>query len=73
MAYIKYYNRCYHCDITYPKILSGSIMRWLWKRFMCKRGVHLLDEVWMPDNWYLNCDACNLIIHIDKIDDKYVD
>jgi hypothetical protein len=46
----------------------------LWKRFMCPRGYHLLDEVWCgPGTHYLNCDACELVIHIDRIDDKYVE
>jgi hypothetical protein len=63
----------FYWGVTYPKILSGRTIRWLWKRLMCKHGRHLLDEVWSPDSWYLNCDACNLIIHIDKIQDDYVE
>lgn len=62
-----------YSGITYPKIFSGKIVRWLWKQFMCKRGRHLLDECWSFDEWYLSCDACNLMIHIDKIQDDYVE
>ena len=35
----------------------------LWKRFMCPRGYHLLDEVISTDH-YLACDACDLEIGI---------
>lgn len=68
-----YYWGITYPKILYPKIFSGRIVRWLWKRFMCKRGHHLLDECLSFDEWYLNCDACNLMIHIDKIQDDYVE
>jgi hypothetical protein len=42
----------------------------LWERFMCPRGYHLLDEVFGVYH-YLSCDACELVIYIDHIDDRY--
>uniref|UniRef100_A0A6M3J039 Uncharacterized protein n=1 Tax=viral metagenome TaxID=1070528 RepID=A0A6M3J039_9ZZZZ len=58
--------------ISYPKFLRHKIILKLWRKLMCKRGRHLLDECWSLDDWCLSCDACDLEIHIDKIDDKYV-
>jgi hypothetical protein len=55
--------------ITYP---FGPIFRWnwmynLWKKYMCPHGMHLLDECESNEH-YLICDACGLIIHIDRFD-----
>jgi hypothetical protein len=55
--------------ISYP---FGKIMpSWvgcLWKRVMCPRGYHLLDEVVTIDEHYLVCDACDMIIYIWDIE-----
>jgi hypothetical protein len=59
--------------ITYPKILARKTIQWLWKRYMCPKGKHLLDEVWSQDDWYLSCDACNLMINIRRVDDTHVE
>lgn len=66
--------------ITYPTI------RWnwprffykLWRRWCCTRECHLWSEVYAGGaGWtashYLVCDACQLMVHIEKIDDKYVE
>jgi hypothetical protein len=39
---------------------------------MCPNGKHLLDETESLDHWYFSCDACNLEVHIDHVDDRYV-
>ena len=57
--------------ITYPRIFDNRLAQWLWKRFMCPNHKHLLDEVWSDSGWYLSCDACNIEIHINKIDATY--
>ena len=48
----------------------------LWKRTMCKRNVHVFDEVvsgWGEhDEHYLVCDACELLVNIDSIEDEWV-
>lgn len=31
--------------ISYPMILSHRPSLWLWKRTMCRAGIHLFDEV----------------------------
>jgi hypothetical protein len=44
----------------------------LWRRFMCRRHYHLFDEVSSSNNgWYLVCDACDLIVHIDRVETTY--
>jgi hypothetical protein len=59
-------SSCYK-GLTYPKILANRIVWWFWKKYMCPKGKHLLDECWSPPNWYLSCDACNLEVHINKV------
>lgn len=64
----KYYG------ITYPSILRSRLIRSLWKRYYCKRNIHLFDEclsVGYPWHHFLVCDCCQLMIYIDRIDDKY--
>ena len=41
-----------------------------WKRFLCKRNMHLFDEVWSPEEHTLYCDACGLTVHIEKIEEE---
>lgn len=56
--------------ITY--FLSGlqyfNFILGLWKRFMCPRGWHLLDEVLSNEDHYMICDACELVVNIDSIE-----
>ena len=64
--------------ITYPKIICWLPWEWglkLWRRLMCKREMHLWDEVLSggcPWEHYLVCDACGLMVNIESIDDRYV-
>ena len=64
--------------ITYPSFLRHRFIQKLWKKYMCqKREIHLFDEVLTSGstdgNHYLVCDCCQLMIYIDRIDDKYTD
>lgn len=56
-----------YTGITYPKIFANRLVWWLWKRIMCKKNKHLLDECWSLEDWYLSCDACGLEIYIAKM------
>lgn len=58
--------------ITYPTFLSQDLFQKFWKRFMCRRNIHLLDEC-LGSGHYLVCDACQLTIFIRKISTKWVD
>jgi hypothetical protein len=65
-------NQTYH-GITYP--FFKVMPRWFrkaWKRIMCPRGYHLLDEVLSTygsePSHYLYCDACDMEIVIAWID-----
>ncbi len=53
-----------YVGITYPKIFNNKLVHKLWKRFMCRDGKHLFDEVWCPDDHYLYCDACGFVVHV---------
>lgn len=62
-----------YVGITYPRFLGWRvwtkyICRW-WKRFLCSRNIHLFDEVWSHAH-YLNCDACDLMVHIALIETR---
>ena len=57
--------------LTYPKAFDNRTVHWFFKKFMCPKGKHLLDECWSPHEWYFSCDACGLEIHIRKVDKKY--
>lgn len=57
-------GRINYVGITYPKMFLGNIGYWLWKRYFCKRKMHLLDEVAGINQHYLVCDACGFMIHI---------
>lgn len=67
--------------IDYPFPAWGWFLK-LWRRFMCKREMHLWSEclssaggkgtVNAPWHHYLCCDACQLIVNIESIDDQYV-
>ena len=65
---MKYYG------ITYPAFLDFDLVRLAWKRVCCSREWHLFDEVInSSDENYLGCDACELIVHINRIDTSYMD
>lgn len=44
----------------------------LWAQTLCRVNMHLFDEViaWSTPQYehYLHCDACGLVVHIDKIE-----
>ena len=45
-----------------------------WKAMMCKRKIHIFDEVECSDgDHHLVCDACQLIVNIESIDNSYVE
>ena len=56
---------------TYPKIFGNRLVWKLWKKYLCPKHIHLLDEVWSDSEWYLSCDACDIEIHISKVDETY--
>lgn len=58
---------------TYPKVFANKLVWWLWKKYMCSKQKHLLDECRSIDDWYLSCDACGIEIHINKVDETYCD
>lgn len=63
-----------YLGITYFQIPMLGWPKWLlglWRRFMCKREVHLFDEVASVDSHYLHCDACELMVHIESIETTY--
>jgi hypothetical protein len=68
----KYYGITH---FIYP-LFQYDIIYKFWKRFFCKRNLHLLDEVLsyceISPKHYLVCDACGLIIYIDYIDTQYI-
>jgi hypothetical protein len=55
----------HYIGITYPHIFRFHWVHWLWKLINCRRGMHLWDEVWSPDNHYLFCDACEKRVGIE--------
>jgi len=65
--------------MTYPPFFWFEWQYRLWSWLCCKRGWHLWDEVVShsgdgPHNgaWhYLSCDACNLSLNIDSVDETY--
>ena len=58
---------------TYPKMFSFKLILWVWKKINCNRNIHLFVEVWGPEQHYLTCDACNLIVNITTISEEYTD
>ena len=59
--------------ITYLKFMDNRFCYWLFKKYLCKRGIHLLDETESLEHHYLSCDACGLEIHIKEFNDEYVE
>lgn len=52
--------------ITYFKFLQNRFCWWLFKKYFCKRNIHLFDECESLEWHYLSCDACGLEVHIEK-------
>ena len=64
---------CHRWPMFNPPIKRlGRLFYSVWRRWLCVQGVHLWDETWSPDEHAFVCDACNLIINIESIDDTYV-
>ncbi len=55
-------------NITYPGSFNNEKSLSNWKKEFCHKGHHLFDEVKKDTSHYLHCDACNLIVHIKKIE-----
>ena len=55
-------------DVTYPFwwIYLPDWFYRLWKKCMCPRGFHLLDEVMSVESHYLICDGCGIEIKIEE-------
>lgn len=53
--------------ITYFRFLDNKFFWWLFKKYFCKRNIHLFDECESDEHHYLSCDACGLEVHIEKI------
>jgi len=52
-----------------------NCLLWLLRRFLCKRGIHLWDEVMSggaPWRHYFACDACDMVVDIQNVDDTDV-
>jgi hypothetical protein len=56
-----------YIGITYPSFFQNNIMLKFFKKYFCKKHIHLFDEVKSKDSHYLHCDACGLEVHINKI------
>ena len=61
--------------LTHPFGSSKPVL-WFWKRAFCKRQMHLFDEVGCSaessvhqSGNYLICDACQLVVGIDYIEE----
>lgn len=51
--------------ITYFSFLDNNLIHKLWKKFFCKKEIHLFDEVFDSEKeHFLYCDACDLKINI---------
>lgn len=56
---------------SYPTILQNKLCWYLWKKFQCKKGNHLWDEVYTVERHYLYCDACGEELSLlRRIDDR---
>lgn len=56
-----------YIGIKYPRVFGLKLVKWLWRHINCRRGMHLLDEVWSPDAHYLSCDACQFSVTIKTV------
>ena len=59
--------------ITYPAVLDYDCARAIWKHLFCPIEWHLFDEVEASIDHYLICDACELIVEIEKINTEYME
>lgn len=69
----KYRGITYHFFLRY--LINFRWFRKFWRNHYCRKEQHLFDEVVSGgSSWrhYLVCDACQLMINIEKIDDTYV-
>lgn len=64
------YSTAHHFGISHALPL---VLRKYWRRKACVRDWHLWDEVRSGPRHYLVCDACELMVHIDKIEIGYVE
>jgi hypothetical protein len=54
-----------YLQYTYPRWLQNYLCWWLWEKFGCRYGWHImLDEVKSDSSHYLHCDACGKVIHL---------
>ena len=58
--------------ITYPSRYENTKALRRWKDENCSKGWHLFDEVYSPGDHYLHCDACGLMVCIEKIVDGLI-
>ena len=64
---------CHRWQMFNPPIgVLGRLFYSVWRRWLCVRGVHLWDETWSSDEHAFVCDACQLLVNIESIDDTYV-
>lgn len=61
------YHGITHFSIPFIPRVGDNWFTKLWEKHLCKRGLHLLDEVWSIDEHILVCDICELEVHIEKI------
>ena len=54
-------------DITYFGFLQNKFFWWLFKKYFCRRDIHLFDETESLEYHYLSCDACGLEVYIKEI------
>ena len=51
-------------------VLQNKLIWWLWKKYACKYGYHLWDEVLTTERHYLYCDACGKSVTIEGVEDE---
>ena len=56
--------------ITYFKFLDNRFFHWLFKKYFCKKNIHLFDECESLDDHSLYCDACGLTVEIARIEEE---
>ena len=53
---------------------------WMWRKLLCKRGIHLWDEVLSSAGgkeenggwrWYFCCDACQIEVNVEGVNTTY--
>jgi len=56
--------------ITYFKFMDNKFFQWLFKKYFCKRNIHLFDESESLEYHFLSCDACGLTVNISSIEEE---